>query len=154
MEQSILKSTKKILGVGVDDDSFDLDIITHINTAFSTLQQLGVGPETGFVIEDDSTEWGDFLDPTAEKVKLSQAKTVVYLRTRLLFDPPTSAYLLDAAQIGDGETHWVDLPYMGALDDVTPTSDAALYAHIQSTTPHPAYDDSPSFALLYQNAKV
>jgi hypothetical protein len=119
MEQSILKSTKKILGVGVDDDSFDLDIITHINTAFSTLQQLGVGPETGFVIEDDTTEWGDFLDPTTEKVKLSQAKTVVYLRTRLLFDPPTSAYLLDAAQrqlqehewrlnIAREETDWID----------------------------------------------
>lgn len=57
-------------------------------------------------------------------------------------------------KVGDGNLPWRELPYMGELSDPTPTSDAALYAHIQSATPHPAYDDAPSFALLYQNAKV
>ena len=54
MEQSILKSTKKILGIAEDYTVFDLDIITHINSAFSTLTQLGVGPVEGFIIEDDT----------------------------------------------------------------------------------------------------
>ena len=54
MEDSILKSTKKILGISPDDDSFDLDVITHINSAFSVLTDLGIGPDTGFAIADDS----------------------------------------------------------------------------------------------------
>jgi hypothetical protein len=62
MEQSILKSTKKILNLSVDDTSFDLDILTHINSAFSHLHQLGIGPEAGFVVEDADKEWSDFLD--------------------------------------------------------------------------------------------
>src|SRR4051794_12354086 len=88
MEQSILNSTKKNLGIGDDDTSFDLDIITHINSAFSILNDLGVGPEEGFVIEDEDTEWDEFLPN--EIVRLSKVKTCVFLRTKLLFDPPTS----------------------------------------------------------------
>lgn len=103
MEQSILKSTKKILGIDPADESFDLDIITHINSAFSTLHDLGVGPEDGFVIEDDETLWEDYLD---DPVQLSQVKTCVYLRTRLLFDPPTAGYLLTAAQEQLRECEW------------------------------------------------
>jgi hypothetical protein len=117
MEQSILKSTKKILGIGPDDDSFDLDVLTHVNSVFSTLQQLGIGPETGFTIEDDTVNWGDYLidDP----LKLNQVRTYVYLRVRLLFDPPTTSYLLTAVQkqleecewrlnVHREETDWVD----------------------------------------------
>lgn len=103
MEQSILKSTKKILGVGDDDPSFDLDIITHINTAFSTLHDLGVGPAEGFVIEDDTAAWGAFL---TDKVRLSKAKTCVFLRTRLLFDPPTSSFLLESLNNQIRECEW------------------------------------------------
>src|SRR3954454_21041435 len=104
MEQSILKSTKKILGIGPDDTSFDLDIITHINTEFSTLTDLGVGPEAGFVIEDESAEWDSYLPD--DLVKLSKVKTCVYLRTRLLFDPPTSSYLLEAVKGQLQEAEW------------------------------------------------
>jgi hypothetical protein len=117
MEQSILKSTKKILGIGPDDDSFDLDVLTHVNSVFSTLQQLGIGPEAGFAIEDDTVNWGDYLidDP----LKLNQVRTYVYLRVRLLFDPPTTSYLLTAVQkqleecewrlnVHREETDWVD----------------------------------------------
>lgn len=119
MEQSILKCTKKILGVGVDDDSFDLDIITHINSAFSTLHQLGVGPQAGFFIEDDTSEWEDFLPDSDDAVKLNRVKTIVYLRVRLVFDPPSVSYVLDALQrqveecewrlnVDREETDWVD----------------------------------------------
>lgn len=117
MEQSILKSTKKLLGIGDDDLSFDLDIITHINSAFSTLTDLGVGPVDGFVIEDGTMEWESYLPD--DPIKLSKAKTCVFLETRLLFDPPTSSYLLDAVQkqlqeaqwrlnVNREETAWVD----------------------------------------------
>jgi hypothetical protein len=126
MEQSILKSTKKILGIGDDDTSFDLDIITHINSAFSVLHDLGVGPEEGFVIEDDTAEWDSFL--ADDPVKMGKIKTSVWLRTRLLFDPPTSGFLLESTkeQLREQEwrlvtnreaTEWVDPDPPGAIDE-------------------------------------
>jgi len=119
MEQSILKSTKKILNIGLDDDSFDLDIITHINSAFSVLHDLGVGPQAGFIIEDDLVEWSEYLPGEEDLVELYKVKTAVWLRTRLLFDPPTSAFLLDSLKeqlreqewrlnVSREETEWVD----------------------------------------------
>lgn len=106
MEQSILKSTKKSLDVDPDDTSFDLDIITHINTAFSVLHDLGLGPVNGFIIEDDIPEWSDFLPDEEDRVKLSKIKTCVYLRTRLLFDPPTQGFLLEAVKEQLQEQEW------------------------------------------------
>lgn len=97
MEQSILKSTKKMLNIGVDDSSFDPDIITNINTAFSHLHQLGIGPSTGFVIEDDTPTWEDFL-PGASLPILSSVKTNVHLRVRSIFDPPTMPHVMTAFQ--------------------------------------------------------
>jgi len=110
LEQSILKSTKKVLGVAEGDDTFDLDIITHINTAFSIIHDLGVGPVSGFVIEGDEEVWEDFFpqedDPEKLKVWMSKVKAVVHLRARLLFDPPTIAYLLDAHKAQLQEAEW------------------------------------------------
>lgn len=93
MESSILKSTKKNLGVSSEDDSFDQDILTHINSAFSNLTQLGIGPDEGFRIEDDETEWEDFL---GDEIRTDSAKTYVYLYVRQVFDPPTTSYLIAA----------------------------------------------------------
>jgi len=110
MEQSILKSTKKILGVGPDDESFDLDIITHINAEFSILSDLGVGPDEGFVIEDDTVQWATYFpdeeDPVKLKIWMSKVKACVWMRTRLLFDPPTSSYHLDALKAQLLEQEW------------------------------------------------
>jgi hypothetical protein len=119
MEQSILKSIKKVLNVEDDDPSFDLDILTHINSAFSNLTDLGVGPPMGFVIQDDTATWDDYLPDEEDQVKLSKVKTIIFLRVRLLFDPPTVSYLLDAAKqqlleaewrlnVNREETEWVD----------------------------------------------
>jgi len=105
MEASILKSIKKMLGVGDDDDSFDLDIMTHINTAISTLTDLGVGPADGYVVDDVEDDWDDFV-PDADKVKQSKIKTLVYIKTRLAFDPPESSYLLDALDKQKTELEW------------------------------------------------
>jgi hypothetical protein len=105
MEQSILNSTKKILGLAANYDAFDLDVITHINTALSTLTQLGIGPSEGFMIEDDQPVWGDFVR-TDQDHQLNSVKTYVYLRVRLLFDPPTTSYLIDAFEKQLVELEW------------------------------------------------
>lgn len=106
LEQSILDSTKKVLGIDPGDDSFDQDIITHINTALSHLYQLGIGPAAGFAIADNQPKWDDFLAaPESGSAKeetylsiLSAAKTNLYLRVRLFFDPPAVSYVLTAMQ--------------------------------------------------------
>lgn len=93
MEPSILVSTKKILGLTKEYTAFDLDIITHINAAFIVLMQLGVGPITGFSIESHEETWEDYLVPSHH---LSLAKTYVFLKVKLLFDPPGTSYLIEA----------------------------------------------------------
>lgn len=103
MEQSILKSTKKILGLEADYTVFDQDILTHINSAFSTLYQLGVGPVNGFMIEDDSAEWVALL---GNDIRLNAVKSYVYLRVRLLFDPPTTSYQISAFNEQAKELEW------------------------------------------------
>lgn len=104
MENSILKSTKKILGLSDDYEVFDLDVITHINTAFSTLTQIGVGPESGFMIEDDEAVWGDYIGDT--DTELNSVKTYVFLKVRQLFDPPQTSYALTAMKEQITELEW------------------------------------------------
>lgn len=103
MDESILNSVKKILGIASDYDAFDTDIIIHINSVFSTLNQLGLGPDEGFMIEDDSASWGDFL---LDDMRLNSVKTYVYLKVRILFDPPTSGFVLTALQEQSKELEW------------------------------------------------
>lgn len=103
MEQSILTSTKKILGIAADYTAFDLDIITHINAAFSTLTQLGVGPPNGFMIEDADVEWYDYIE---DDIQLNTVKSYVFLKVRQLFDPPTTSYLITAMETQIRELEW------------------------------------------------
>lgn len=103
MEDSILISTKKILGVAANYTAFDLDIITHINSSLSTLNQLGVGPTDGFFIEDDSAVWADLDLPLNQ---LNMARTYVFLKVRMLFDPPTTSFLIAAMQKQIEEHEW------------------------------------------------
>lgn len=104
MEQSILTSTKKILGISEDYTVFDLDIITHINTAFSTLAQLGVGPAAGYMIEDATDMWEDFIVP--EDYQYNSVKSYVFLKVRQLFDPPQTSYLIAAVEKQIQELEW------------------------------------------------
>ena len=103
MEESILISTKKVLGLSSDSTDFDLDVITHINASFSILNQLGVGPEASFFIEDDTAVWADFGAPDNQ---LNLVKTYIYLKVRILFDPPQIGFLMDAAQKQVLEYEW------------------------------------------------
>lgn len=100
---SILASIKKLLGPGVYENHFDQDIITHINSAFSTLTHLGVGPDEGFSILGDSEKWDDF---ETKKDIQSHVKTYVYLKTRLVFDPPTSSAVLEALNRESQQLEW------------------------------------------------
>lgn len=102
MAESILLSIKKLLGIMPDYTQFDDDIIIHINTAFATLNQLGVGPSEGFMIEDKFAEWQEY---TTSK-NLTMIKTYIYLKVRLLFDPPTSSVLVESINRSIAELEW------------------------------------------------
>lgn len=113
MEDSILNSTKKILGISYDYTAFDLDIITHINSAFSALSQIGVGPKNGFSIEDSSTTWTDFsiTDVVLPELsiplnQLNMVKTYIFLKTRLIFDPPSTSFAIAATEKQIQEHEW------------------------------------------------
>ena len=122
MEQSILTSTKKILGISEDYTVFDLDIITHINTAFSTLTQLGVGPVDGFMIEGAGEVWTDF-DPIDDDRQYNAVKSYIFLRVRLLFDPPTTSYLITATEKQIQELEWRLNTYREETEWVDPEPD-------------------------------
>lgn len=103
MSDNILESTKKILGIAPDYDAFDLDIITHINSTFSTLSQLGIGPVNGFMVVDGSEVWADLF---GNDLNLNAIKTYVYLKTRVVFDPPSTSFTLSAMQEQIKELEW------------------------------------------------
>lgn len=91
MEQSILKTIKKLCGIHEDDKSFDLDVIVAINSAFMESSQLGIGPHMGFTIEDETAQWTDYEMKVANYEAL---KTFIYLKVRLSFDPPQNSFLV------------------------------------------------------------
>lgn len=101
--ESILTSIKKLLGIVEDYEHFDIDIILHINSAFSILTQLGVGPDEGFAIRDKSSTWDQFLPPGK---KLELVKSYVGLRVRVLFDPPNSSPMMESMNRMISEFEW------------------------------------------------
>lgn len=101
--ESILTSIKKLLGITEEDDSYDVDVITHINTYLFRLKQLNIGPKDGFSISDDGPTWADFL---GEQKDYSAVKTYVYLKVKLVFDPPLSASVLEAMKEQAKELEW------------------------------------------------
>lgn len=129
MEKSILTSTKKILGIAEDYTVFDLDIITHINTAFSTLTQLGVGPAEGFMIEDAEAEWPDFI---VDDYQYNSVKSYVFLKVRQLFDPPQTSYLITATEKQIQELEWRLNVHREDEEWVDPDPDRLLYEDIYS----------------------
>lgn len=99
----ILESVKKVLGIDTDYDVFDQDILMHINSAFATLNQLGIGPVNGFMIEDDVATWNDF---TGGDPRFNSVKSYVYLKVRYVFDPPSNSFTLDAMKEQIQEHEW------------------------------------------------
>lgn len=92
---SILTSVKKMLGITEDYEHFDPDLIMHINSVFMILNQLGVGPDPAFRITDKTDTWDMFID---DKMNLESVKSYMYLKVKMLFDPPQSGIVLNSAQ--------------------------------------------------------
>lgn len=101
--ESILTSIKKLLGIAEDYTHFDNDIIMHINSVFLILTQLGVGPPEGFVIQDATALWTDFV---ADDKNLELIKSYTYLKVKIMFDPPLSSAVLDSTNQLIKEYEW------------------------------------------------
>ena len=109
LEENILSSIKKLLGLNDGVTVFDTDIVIHINTVFANLTQMGVGPQNdegkniGFRISTGNEVWGDF---TANDILIENVKTYIYVKVKMVFDPPTSSALIDAYNAQAKELEW------------------------------------------------
>ena len=115
LEDSILHDVKQLVGQSWDETDYDLDIMTHINSVFLDLQQIGVGPKEGYSISTYEDKWTDFLkgDPN-----LNAVKSYVYGKVRLLFDPPQTGPLMQSLQAQIDKIEW---RLMVQVDPVPPT---------------------------------
>ena len=103
--ESILTSIKKMLGIDEEYTHFDADIIMHINSVLMILTQLGVGPAEGFVIEDDTSTWVNFV-PEANAAQLHAVKSYIYMKVKLIFDPPLSSAVIESMNRQIAEFEW------------------------------------------------
>lgn len=103
--ESILTSMKKMLGgiMGENVDVFDTDLIIHINSIFMILHQLGVGPDKPFTVKDASTTWDEFI---SNRDDIESVKTYMYLKLKLIFDPPTTSFVLTSYENQIKELEW------------------------------------------------
>lgn len=103
IENSILNDIKSMLGPSYDDNSFDTDIIIYINSIFTILRQLGVGPVTGYRIKDSNNIWSEFVK---DEEMLDAVKMYIYLKVKLAFDPPLNASLVETFTNQAKELEW------------------------------------------------
>lgn len=101
--ESILTSIKKMLGIAEEYEHFDVDLIMHINSVLSILTQLGVGPSEGFYIIDKKDNWEDFID---DNIQIEMVKSYVYLKVKLIFDPPLSSAVMESTNRMISEFEW------------------------------------------------
>lgn len=101
--ESILTSIKKLLGITEEYEHFDADIIMHINSVLMILTQLGVGPPEGFFIQDETSTWTDFVPDT---MKIEAIKSYMYLKVKLLFDPPLNSAVMESYNRQISELEW------------------------------------------------
>lgn len=102
MNESILTSIKKMLGPEEEYEHFDQDLIIHINSVFLILNQLGIGPEKPFTIKDEAAVWTDFI-PDGE---IELIKSYMFLKVKLIFDPPQNGSLINAMEKQIQEFEW------------------------------------------------
>ena len=101
---SILTSIKKLLGITAEYKQFDPDLIIHINSVFLILKQLGIGPEQGFSISGEYETWDQFLPEGS--TNFEAVKSYMYIKVKLLFDPPTSSAVMEAMNRIASEYEW------------------------------------------------
>lgn len=104
MDESILNSVKKAIGVSEEYDAFDTILIMHINSVFMILNQLGIGPSEGFSIMDDATMWSDYI--SEDDTRFEAVKSYMSLKVRLLFDPPLSSTVMECMKQSASEMEW------------------------------------------------
>lgn len=104
MDESILNSIKKLIGINEEDDAFDSDILININSVFSTLYQIGVWENSHISIKDESETWEEVFKDCLDLV--DYIKLYTYMKVRVAFDPPTSSFLLDALNKQIQELEW------------------------------------------------
>ena len=102
MEDSILISIKKLIGLDSEDTSFDTDLIMHINSSIDVLRQLGI-PSEGFYVEDEGATWEDYL-PSSNLFQI--VKTYIYMKVRKWFDPPQNGTTMEALNSSIAELEW------------------------------------------------
>lgn len=103
--ESILNTIKKLLGIDIEDDSFDTDVIVNINSAIFNLSQMGIGPRNGFIVSSIEQKWTDYIDSSIT-INLEGVKNYIYLKTKLLFDPPTSSTVVESFNNSIKELEW------------------------------------------------
>lgn len=104
MSNSILISMKEMLGIDEECLSFDSELTVLINSVFSTLYQIGFNPVKDFRIEDDKAKWTDILNANQDIIDL--IKPYMYIELRMLFDPPTSSFVLESLKKQRDELEW------------------------------------------------
>lgn len=109
--ESILRTVRRMVGPDEDYEHFDTDLIININAAFSRLCQLGVGPETPFKITGEEETWCDFIEPGYQE----EVKQYIYLKTRLVFDPPASSSVINVYKEEIDKLEWLlkEVAYLG-----------------------------------------
>lgn len=116
MNESILNTIKKMLGMDAEYTAFDTDIIVHINSCFMKLNQLGVGPKEPFRITGPSETWSSFF---GDKTGLESVKDYIYIDVRLIFDPPASSFVVEAMKEMKKEYEWRLMAECETSDDVS-----------------------------------
>ena len=126
MQDSILMTIRKLVCGDPYADHFDTDLLVHINACFSILNQLGVGPENGFVVTDETQSWSSYI---SDNYILNMVKTYVTLKVRVTFDPPLTSSVLEAMNKEISQLEW---RLNVAVDPVKPTSTAKTTARRRS----------------------
>jgi hypothetical protein len=103
MEGSILDDIRKAVGAEEWDDAFDDELITHTNSVFMILTQMGIGPAEGYVIDSDDNQWDEFV---SDPIKYRLVKSYMGLKVRLLFDPPLSSAVMQSMNNQIAEYEW------------------------------------------------
>lgn len=107
LDNKILDDIKRPLGLEIDYDVFDPEIQMHINSVFATLFQLGVGPKTqAFFLETGDETWASFFADVVEGPNLQSVRTYIYMKVRLVFDPPTTSFAITAIEKQVQEMEW------------------------------------------------
>lgn len=102
--ESILNTIKKLLGIDSEDINFDTDIIVLVNSSILSLSQMGIGPSNGYMVTSHEDSWVDYISD--DTINLEGVKTYLYLKTKLIFDPPTNSTVIEAFNKNLSELEW------------------------------------------------